>query len=190
MVIVDLEKKWLSRARCRGKGTDLFYADHGARLPRGRGSVGSKVRAQWEEAQDFCLDCPVMIQCGRDFLGEPEGVFGGMDPIERHTLVFEHSQRVVQMKDTPERREYVALAVRLMNTPRITIQDVQRIMGLRQSTVVHLTDLHEKAQAAAKMAAKNAREAISGPPVRRYTGGSIRTHGTSINSKRVEAGRP
>lgn len=147
-------------------GTDLFYADHGMKLPKSRSGLSKRVLSKWENAQDFCLDCPVMVQCGRDFLGEPEGVFGGLDPLQRHDLVFKHSVYVSSLEDGPKRREYVALAVRLLNTPRLTIQDVQRIMGLRQSTVYHLQELHEKTLQKAQEAAQEACEAISGPPVR------------------------
>ncbi len=133
------------------------------KLPNSREDASKKTRAQWDRAQDFCFGCPVMIECGRDFLGEPEGVFGGLDPIERHRLVFEHSQRVSNMEDGPERREYVALAWRLMKTSRVTVQDVQRIMGLRQSTVYHLNELHVKAVEAAK-AAERAQEVTKKPP--------------------------
>lgn len=169
-MIVDLGRKWLHRARCRGQGTDVFFADHGVKLPGSVDKASRNVQRHWAVAEEFCLGCPVMTECARDFLGEPEGVYGGMNPIDRRQRMFEHSVMVSNLPEGPKLREYVALAVHLSSMPRVTIQDVQRIMGLRQSTVTHLKELHEKALKEAERArkraekeAKAAREAVGSP---------------------------
>lgn len=139
-MIVDLEKKWLPQARCRGVENDLFFPDHGVDVYKS-GPTPS-VAKHWERAKDFCLDCPVMLQCGRDFLGEIEGVYGGYDPIERRRLRLAHSTTVNDLPPGPRRREYARLAYQLRSNPRYKKGDVERLMGLREGTVNSLVEDH------------------------------------------------
>jgi hypothetical protein len=57
----------------------LFFG--GAGQP-GR-SPSQKIQEQWNQAKTVCAQCPVLLQCRRDTLGEEYGVFGGLDENER-----------------------------------------------------------------------------------------------------------
>lgn len=156
-MIVDLEKKWLPRAKCREFGNDLFFTDHGVDLFRHRGKPSKQVVAKWERAKDICYDCPVMLQCARDFLGEVEGVWGGWDPLERRAERLKHSERVADLPPGPERREYARLAYFLRKHPRYRKGDTERIMGLREGTINTLVKDHEAVLAAQKAAEERRR---------------------------------
>lgn len=64
------DESWKADARCRGMGTDLFYADHG------------DVSQAGHPAKRICRECPVPVECadyGMRF-GEGVGVWGGFTP--------------------------------------------------------------------------------------------------------------
>lgn len=138
-MIVDLEKKWLPRAKCKDMGDDAFFADHS---PQMKGGPSKAVLRQWEEAKEICIECPVMIECGRDFMGETEGVWGGYDPLERAKLRAREALRIRNMKPGPEKAAYARLAWHLCRTPRYGARETSRIMGLPLGTISYLSDLH------------------------------------------------
>jgi hypothetical protein len=141
-VIVDLERKWVKNAACKGMADDLFFTDHSVNVM----TTGptKKVAASWERAKKICGPCPVKYACLRDSLGEIEGVFGGADPLERAEVRRLLTDRVRNMEG-PRRREYEALAHRLANTPHYGRKEAARIMGLSLSLVNQLVSAHEKA---------------------------------------------
>lgn len=159
-MIVDLEKKWLNKARCRGLGTDLFFVDHGTEVFRG-GAPTKQVRDSWEKAKLFCLDCPVMVQCLRDSLGEPEGVWGGTDPQERRKMREKNAHNVRHLKPGPLRREYARLAHRLLSHPRYTKSDVARILGITYGVVEYLADEHAAVLKAQQATQKRSRKPVA-----------------------------
>lgn len=152
-MIVDLERKWLKRAKCKETNTDLFFADH---AEIGKGFKPSKLVAeQWEEAKEVCIECPVMVECMRDAIGEPLGVWGGLDPVERRDLRAKRSLSVQRLpQGSAQRRQYAALAHRLANTPRYGNREAARIMGLSLSLVGVLVAEHQKVIDAAEAARK------------------------------------
>lgn len=141
-MVVDLNRHWLRKARCRNQGSDLFFPDHtpiaqapSSKSARKQPAPSSAVRKQWEEAKEVCIECPVMVQCGRDFLGEIEGVWGGLDPLERVALRDERTAMVYSLPPGPQRRQWTSLAYRLANSPRCGVKEAERILGLAPGTV-------------------------------------------------------
>lgn len=98
-------------------------------------------RRVWDKAKIFCSNCPVLTECARDFLGEPDGVWGGMDPLDRRELRAAHSRHVHRLRG-PRKVEYAALAARLKNTKGVDVPDIARLMGIGQPTVRYLLEWH------------------------------------------------
>jgi WhiB family redox-sensing transcriptional regulator len=74
MPLVSPRTPWFDDAACRGVDTDVFFPVS---------------EAHAEEAKAICAICPVREEC-LEFAVEtrpPEGVWGGLTPIERHRLV-------------------------------------------------------------------------------------------------------
>lgn len=161
-MIVDLERCWIAKARCRENGTDLFFPDHS---PFAKTDPSKAVRKQWEAAKEVCIECPVMVQCGRDSLGEPEGVWGGYDPLERAALRRRRTAMVNDLPAGPERRAHAALAHRLANTPKYGLKEAARILGLSPSLVqVLATEREAELKALAdRRAARGAVEVVNLP---------------------------
>lgn len=120
---------------------DTFFADHGLNVVYG-GPPTRKTRALWAEAKRVCAQCPVIEQCGRDNLGEIEGVWGGLDPHQRQNLRKKHSAFVMAMEEGERKVEYAKLAhdLRQRNMP---YRDVARIMGLNVKASQYLDEWYE-----------------------------------------------
>jgi len=134
-VIVDLEKKWLGRAWCAGRPVNSFFVDHGVVQYQ---RPTQKTQAAWDNAKRVCFICPVQRECARDFLGEVDGVFGGLDPVQRMRLRRKHGQRVRNLEGA-RKEEYAKLAYSLMKTYKL-ISPVARVMGLPTTVVQYLYD--------------------------------------------------
>lgn len=159
-MIVDLSQRWREDAACTNKRPEMFFTDHG---PDAITKPSAKVKAQWDRAKRVCRDCPVMLQCARDNLGETEGVWGGLSPADRVPL---RAQRSVSVRNLVGQRkvEYAKLAYDLRNERRLPWSDVARIMGVGHTTAQYLNTwytehLKTKAEAEEK-AAEEAREAV------------------------------
>jgi len=59
-------------------------------------SIGAATRAGWAAAKTICADCPVQAACLDDAIayGEPAGVWGGLDPIERDVEARRRARRI------------------------------------------------------------------------------------------------
>ena len=141
-MIVDFKREWLSRATCRGMDPETFFTDHSL-VSVTKNEPSSKVLAQWLKAKKICATCPVRLQCARAHLGETEGVWGGLDPVERKELREKYAAQIYRLTG-PLKAEYAEMAYRLKNHPKLTLQDVTRLMGLPASTVRYLADWHEE----------------------------------------------
>lgn len=75
------DRSWHLHAACRGMDTDLFYSADFAR--------GAPKRNQEAAAKAICATCPVIQQCLSRALqvGEPHGVWGGLNSDERDALI-------------------------------------------------------------------------------------------------------
>lgn len=71
-----MRPEWHAQAACRNVGPDLFY-------PEGRRRVVAPIFAQ---AREVCETCPVQAPCLRQGMGEPWGMWGGMEPRERNRV--------------------------------------------------------------------------------------------------------
>jgi transcription factor WhiB len=139
-MIVDLERRWISREDlpCKKHDPELFYPDHGSDLKK----ITKKVQAKWEYAKDICLDCPVMVLCARDGLGESEGIWGGTDPVERHQLRSANSVRIRKLKG-PDKLEYTATAYYLSVHRKLGAQEIARLLGIGVGTATYLIEWHK-----------------------------------------------
>lgn len=118
--------------------TERFFVDHGV-VQYERPT--QKTQAIWDHAKAVCHDCPVKWQCARDSLGERDGVWGGMDPIERAAVRKLLNPKVRAMTG-PRKEEYARLADHLRNGCKYQARDVARIMGLSESVVSYLVEWH------------------------------------------------
>lgn len=137
-MIIDLARRWTPRARCAGMDVEGFFVSHAPNLR----NPSRKLRLAWEEAKAVCEQCPVKRQCARDHLGEIEGVWGGLDPLQRKDLRALHSQRVKRLTG-PLKDEYARLAWHL-HERGYTIVDIGRIVGIGRNTASHLCDWYRE----------------------------------------------
>lgn len=143
-MIVDLERKWLAQARCIGHNPEDFFPPAGAVSDDSDTEVGPKTQAAWDKAKKVCEGCPVWQQCARDSLGESDGVWGGLDPLERRHLRRTHSYRIREQVRREVREEYARLAYELHSNPRYTVSDVARLVGITRGTVAYLVKWYEE----------------------------------------------
>lgn len=85
----DGAEPWRAAAACRTVDTALFFPSAtwaGSRPHVGHGST--VVDRQIEAAKSVCATCPVRPDCLDYALAanEPEGVWGGTDPVERRAI--------------------------------------------------------------------------------------------------------
>lgn len=126
---------------CADMGTDLFFPDHSALMVQ---RPTKKVQAAWDRAKLICHNCPVMKECGRDSIGEVEGVWGGIDPHQRH-LLRRRRARALQTMPPAKRAEYARLAYYLYLECGYSCQEASRIMGIGPSAVKDLSYEHKAA---------------------------------------------
>lgn len=140
-MIVDLERRWVAREDlpCKKYDPEVFFSDHGADLTK----ITRKVRAKWERAKDICLDCPVMLLCARDALGESDGIWGGTDPLERQRARSVNSVHVRKLEG-PEKLEYAATAYYLSTERKHGAQEIGRLLGVGVGTATYLIAWHKE----------------------------------------------
>lgn len=137
-VIVDLRRRWLARAKCAGMGTDAFFTDHS---PQSLTEPNPKLQAMWNKAKQVCADCPVIRECARDCLGEQEGVWGGLDPAQRHRIRWNHSAKV-RLMTGPLKVGYAKLAYDLRQAEH-PWSEIARLVGVSQQVAQHLVRWYE-----------------------------------------------
>lgn len=86
---------------------DATFYFSGYASPRTRPSP--QAQAAWDEAKEVCIECPIMLRCRAEHVGEEHGVWGGTDPHERYRLRSNNQRRLLNM--APQER--AALAARL-----------------------------------------------------------------------------
>jgi transcription factor WhiB len=133
-VIVDLERRWEERAACKGTDTEMFFPPMSANA---KASPSTALQRAWNKAKEVCAECPVQPQCARDFLGEPDGVWGGMDPYERRQVRALHARKVTGMKGR-RKEEYARLAYSLHADQHLSYSEVARVMGLTTAGATEL----------------------------------------------------
>lgn len=136
-VIVDLERKWVIHAKCSGAPVKAFFCGKGYKPLQ---TPGPETQRTWNKAKVMCLGCPVINECARDSLGEQDGVWGGMDPVQRREARGLHS-RYVRVLSGERKVEYAALAASLKRRYS-SWEDVARIIGVGIPTARYLVDWH------------------------------------------------
>lgn len=119
-------------------------------------NVGPRVVAAWNRAKDICDTCPVLAPCRRDTLGEPAGVWGGRDAVERASARKALSARAA--KWSPEFRAQVAEQIYLLrHETRDTrdFQEIKLITGINSGLAHRLYD----EEAERRKASREARDA-------------------------------
>jgi WhiB family transcriptional regulator, redox-sensing transcriptional regulator len=89
-VLADLDG-WVLRAVCRSGPSDRVF------FPSGK--TGAPIQGKHKAAKRLCADCPVAEPCllrampaeGNSAAESRYGVFGGLDPDERHALHLEQT---------------------------------------------------------------------------------------------------
>lgn len=161
-MIVDLRKSWTEKALCSTENPELFFVDHGT---ENFSKPSTRIQRLWDAAKAVCINCPVMLECARDNLGEIEGVWGGLDPAQRVALRKQHATNIRKLTG-PVKQEYQDLAWMLRTEQGLPWTDVARIIGTTTEAVTHLYDLEKERREDAQQAAEAAQEAISGPPAK------------------------
>lgn len=117
--------------------------------------VGPKVIAAWNRAKEICNSCPVLESCRRDTLGEPHGVWGGRDPLERQTERRRLTDRAANW--SPAFRAKVAERVYLLRHETREVRDFTEIQlitgmngGLASKLYFEEAERREAAQKAAQ----------------------------------------
>lgn len=130
-MIVDLEKRWMPRAACAGMPSNVFFYEGGTQPT-------PKERIAWRRAKEVCATCPVLTECGRDFLGEPIGVWGGMDPEERFRVRAEYS---TWLRNTEaDKKRPIAQFAAALRAGGMGMQDLARTIGTTQTAAAYLLD--------------------------------------------------
>lgn len=131
-VLPDLNRRWEWRAGCRGLLSAVFFPDPA----RGKADIPQPI--QWAAAKKICYRCPVWLECQRDSMGERDGVWGGLDPLERKKIRREHDREVMAMP----RRERYAIAQFVAKVKKDHLwSEVSRIVGLGVGVLMELGDL-------------------------------------------------
>lgn len=135
---IDLERRWRDQAACAGMDVDIFFPSQAMRRdPDAR--VPAKLQAAWDRAKQFCYQCPVRNKCARDHLGEPEGVWGGLDPQERKRA---RRVRSRHMREAPEssraRSQYGRMVHELRTNARLDFKSIARVLGIDEEVVHEL----------------------------------------------------
>lgn len=137
-MIIDLKRSWLKKARCAGMDVNDFFIDHAVQIQH----PSPRLRQAWEKAKEVCHQCPVMRECARDNLGETEGIWGGLDPIQRKELRAKHTQRVRQLTG-PLKIEYAKLAYDLHHQRQVPLAELGRFLGMGRGGGTYLYQWYE-----------------------------------------------
>lgn len=134
----DLTKSWMERALPCKSDPDLFFPDHGANL----NDISKKTLNQWAAAKLVCRRCPFTMECAAEGLGETDGVWGGLDPLERRTLRHANAVRIRALEGE-EKQAYALKAYRFQKERSLGIREIGRLLGVGDGTVTYLIDWHK-----------------------------------------------
>lgn len=138
-MIVDLSKRWMGEdMACLRRNPEMFFIDHG---PQSLSSPGHKLQQAWDRAKKVCETCPVIRECARDSLGELEGVWGGLDPLQRMQLRAQHGRRIHELEG-PLKQEYAKLAYDLRADRNLPWNEIGRLIGVSHAVAQYLHDWH------------------------------------------------
>ena len=84
--MIDINRRWLERAACAGMDPEKFFID-GESLGLESPSPTSKRGQAYARAKAVCNSCEVLMECRRDSIGEPHGVWGGLSEGDRAVVL-------------------------------------------------------------------------------------------------------
>lgn len=121
----------------------------------------------WDQAKEFCIECPIFLRCREQNWGQEYGVWGGTDQHERYLYRRRRQRELLRMDD--QRRQAVAASMwkRAGGAGAPQAMPLSRQIGLSASAIKTLVREHEGRLAARRRerqeAAVAAMEAINGP---------------------------
>lgn len=147
--MVDINRGWVRDGACYGEEAGEVFERAAGRI--GKGSLSPALEAAWEEAKAICRACPVMHQCRRDTYGEPDGIWGGLDPHQRER--FRKALPKAAARWPVERRlRFGRLLVTL--TERMQWADVTRITGITRPLGLKLMAEYREMKPASRPASR------------------------------------
>jgi len=143
--MIDVNRKWMSRAACAGQPVTVFFQDNesssapSVRTPPPR---GGNTKRSWDPAKKICAICPVLWECRRDTVGEPDGYWGGRNPRQRAQA---RNVRSKHVRDLPEvdKEELSGIIVEMRNR-FANWTDIERTVGLRYAACQWLESWHRE----------------------------------------------
>lgn len=130
--MIDPDRRWMDRAACAGMPSEMFFMDHSG-YDEGQARHTPKRVAFYDKARAFCHKCPVEQECRRDTVGEPYGVWGGLDPQERRAIRRKASAESFSWGVSRKRR--VGSAIATLRSRAVGWQDIERLYGLNLKAV-------------------------------------------------------
>lgn len=138
----DLERRWREHAACAGMDVEIFFPPQ-SQVKDEEEEVSPRLQGKWDEAKRICHACPVRNRCASDYLGEPEGVWGGLDPRERKRLRRVRSRHVQGLPDNSKSRsQYGRLVHDLHINSHLDFKAVARLLGISVQVVHELYAWH------------------------------------------------
>lgn len=141
--MIDVNRKWMSRAICVGQPITTFFADNEASaVPHAKTSPsrGGNTKRTWDAARKLCAVCPVLWDCRRDTVGETHGYWGGRNPNERAHV---RNVRSRMVQDLPEQdKEELSSIIVQMRSEFANWTDVERVVGLKNGACRWLEKWH------------------------------------------------
>lgn len=143
--MVDINRGWVRDGACYGEEAGEVFER--AAHPIRKGGPNPDLEAAWAEAKAICKACPVMHQCRRDTYGEPDGIWGGLDPHERER-VRKALPKAAARWPVERRLRFGRLLVTL--TARMQWADVTRITGINRPLGLRLMAEYREMKPAAR----------------------------------------
>ncbi|MFF5471081.1 WhiB family transcriptional regulator [Streptomyces achromogenes] len=138
-MLYDPARKYLKYAACTEPADrKLFFVKNSApsKVPPPR------TQRLWDRAKEICAICPVEQQCRRDTLGEMDGVWGGLDPHQRHLIRLALPEAV---KRWPRERQLRwGQELHRLRSIGTIYREIQRMTGIPESPAMYLIGVWEQ----------------------------------------------
>ncbi|MEV7814295.1 WhiB family transcriptional regulator [Streptomyces flaveolus] len=133
MVLYDPLRRYLKYAACTDPADRKLYF-----VPNSAPNKPPPPKTQrlWDRAKDICAMCPVMHQCRRDTLGEMDGVWGGLDPHQRHQIRTALTKAVRRWPQ--DRRLRWGEELHRLRTEGMVFREIQKTTGIPEAPAMYL----------------------------------------------------
>ncbi|MEU3522294.1 WhiB family transcriptional regulator [Streptomyces sp. NPDC038707] len=138
-MLYDPLRRYLKNAACTEPADrQLFFVKNSAPSK----PPPAKTQRLWDQAKEICGLCPVMQQCRRDTLGEMDGVWGGLDPHQRHLIRLALPKAV---KRWPRGRQLRwGQEIHRLRSEGTLYREIQRMTGILESPAIYLLGIWEQ----------------------------------------------